>query len=96
MKLTIAILSVLLLALQYRLWVGNGSMAELVRLDQDIEKQEILNERDRLRNRQLEVEIVHLQSGPNAIEEFAREDMGMIKQGETFYLVVDSQTQKSQ
>ncbi len=95
MKLTFAILIVLLLALQFRLWVGDGSMAELVRLEREIEKQEILNERDRLRNRQLEIEILHLQSGPQAVEELARENMGMVKKGETFYLVVDSQTQKA-
>lgn len=85
-------LVVLLVLLQARLWVGDGSLADIARLERQLDKQERINKRDQERNRMLEIEIAHLRNGLGGIEELAREDMGMIKQGETFYLVVDSKS----
>lgn len=85
-------LVVLLVLTQARLWVGEGSLAEIARLDQELTRQEKLNQLDHKRNDALEVEIAHLRHGLGGVEELAREDMGMIRQGETFYLVVDART----
>lgn len=90
MKWIFTSLVVLLVLLQARLWVGDGSLAEIARLERQLERQDRFNERDQKRNEILAIEIAHLSQGLGGIEELAREDMGMIQQGETFYLVVDS------
>jgi cell division protein FtsB len=82
-------LLLILLGLQYRLWVGAGSWANVAALNTQIEKQTQKNERLASRNQLLENEVVNLKSGLDAIEERARNDLGMIKRNETFYLVVD-------
>ena len=86
-SLTIA-LTVLLVLLQYPLWFGSGSVAEIHRLRGDIASQQLENTRLRERNQALEAEVVDLKSGVNAIEERARMDLGMIRKGETFYQVI--------
>lgn len=82
-------LLVLLTGLQYRLWVGQGSWAQIAALKRDIARQQTHNDHLLARNRMLEGEVRSLKSGLEAIEEHARVDLGMIKRGETFYLVVD-------
>ncbi|WP_317932640.1 septum formation initiator family protein [Halioxenophilus sp. WMMB6] len=94
MKWIVTTLVILLAGLQLRLWVGEGSLADIARLKSEIEQQERFNARDRERNRMLQVEISHLKNGLAGVEELAREDMGMVKQGETFYLVVDRNNRK--
>lgn len=89
MKWLIAALVITLLFLQYRLWVGEGSIAEVVELQREIEQQQAEIERLRERNRILALEVRELKTGVNTIEERARSEMGMIKEGETFYMVVD-------
>lgn len=83
------VLLVMFLALQYRLWIGPGSWAQIASLQRDIEQQQQHNDRLVTRNRMLEGEVLSLRSGLEAIEEHARNDLGMIKRGETFYLVID-------
>lgn len=89
MKWLMTVLIVVLVALQYRLWVGDGSIAHVVRLQQEISKQRAENERLRERNRLLAAEVNALKNGYDAIEERARTDMGMIKEGETFFMIVE-------
>ncbi|GAB2191114.1 FtsB family cell division protein [Sessilibacter sp. MAH2] len=89
MKVTIAILTVLLLILQFRLWIGEGSLANVAQLETAISEQKTLNSIDAERNQTLEAEILLLKSGHESTEEIAREQLGMIKNDETFYLVVD-------
>ena len=87
MKWLLAILSLLLVGLQYRLWVGEGSYAERARLEREILGQQAENERLRERNRLLAVEVKDLKTGHDAIEKRARTEMGMIKKGETFFML---------
>ena len=89
-KLLITTLILLLIALQYRLWVGENSLAHIVRLQQDISVQERANQRLKDRNQVLANEVVALKSGLGAVEERARTDLGMIKENETFFMVIDS------
>lgn len=81
--------SILLVTLQYRLWVGEGSLAEVWGLKGKITEQESHNQRLRERNEQLKAEVADLKQGLEAIEERARSELGMIKEGETFYQLVD-------
>jgi cell division protein FtsB len=88
MRILIAILLLLLVLLQYRLWVGPGSLAEVNNLKHEIAelREELVGLRER--NRSLQAEVDDLRSGQSAIEERARSELGMIKDGETFYQVV--------
>ena len=83
------LLILLLLLLQYRLWVGDGSLAEVWDLYQQVEAQREENQRLRERNQALEAEVKDLKQGLDAIEERAREELGMIKDGETFYQIIE-------
>ena len=87
-RIAIGVLAVLLLGLQWRLWVAQGGVAHTHRLKQEVSAQQDENERLRARNATLDAEVRDLSSGVVAIEGRARTTMGMIKEGETFYLVV--------
>lgn len=91
MRVLIMIVLVLLALLQYRLWVGDGSLAEVWRLTERIRAQEEENEALRQRNQLLEAEVGDLKEGLDAIEERARHELGMVKKGEVFYLVVEDE-----
>ena len=85
-----------MLLLQYRLWVAKeGSLAEVHRLQAEVEEQETLNRGLRERNRQLELEVLELQHGLETVEDRARRDLGMIREGETYYQVVEESAEES-
>ncbi len=89
MKKLLILLVMLLVYLQYSLWFGDGSLQDVWRLHKDVEQQHQENAVLRERNEALEAEVLDLQQGLEAIEEHAREDLGMIKKGETFYQVIE-------
>ena len=96
MKWLALALLVLLVLLQYRLWFAEeGSLAELHRLQREIERQEAQNTSLRERNAQLEQEVLELQQGLETVEERARQDLGMIREGETYYQIVDGADEES-
>ena len=88
MKWIFGTLLILLGALQYRLWVSEGSLTDVQRLESEITVQQAENDRLRERNRVLEVEVENLKSGLDSIEERARSDIGMIGEDETFFMVL--------
>ena len=80
------VISLTLLALlQYRLWVGEGSLAHVTELKQDISSQKGENEKLLERNRVLTAEVIELKQGLETIEERARHELGMVKEGETLF-----------
>src|SRR5690625_6769799 len=81
-------LIVLLAALQYRLWVGPGSLAEVARLEQRIQQQREENQALSQRNDRLAEEVASLKAGLGAVEERARQELGLIRRGGSFYLVL--------
>lgn len=85
---TLALL-LLLTGLQWRLWVADGGIADTHRLIGQVEAQRAENEKLKVRNAALDAEVADLNSGVQAIEARARTSLGMIRQGETFYLVVE-------
>lgn len=88
MKILITILILVLIGLQYKLWFGDGSLSEVVQLTRELEFQKRrLHELER-RNKILEAQVLDLQNGLDAFEEKARNDLGMIKQGETFIQLI--------
>ncbi|MDO9424450.1 MAG: septum formation initiator family protein [Methylobacter sp.] len=89
MKIFIAFIILLIIHFQYRIWIGDGSLAEIdayqLRLD-DLKKQA---EEKRQRNEALYAEVLDLRKGQEAIEERARDELGMIKEDETFFHVLE-------
>lgn len=79
------VLLLLLAGLQYRLWVGNGSLAQVTDLTQQIAAQHAENEVLLERNRVLDAEVLELKKGMETVEEWARHELGMVKEGETLY-----------
>jgi cell division protein FtsB len=71
------------------LWLGGGSVRALNMLEVELEAQRVTNQELEKRNDILQVEVVDLKNGVEAIEERARSELGMIGKGETFYLIVD-------
>lgn len=89
MKKLIIFLLVLVALLQWRLWFGDGGIYELHELQARIEQ--LKEEGDKLheRNAALEADVNDLKEGTDAIEERARQELGMVKEGETFVQVFE-------
>lgn len=88
MKILNGVLIVLLIGLQYKLWFGDGSLSEVVQLTRELETQKEKLRQLEGRNRILEAQVLDLQNGLDAFEEKARNDLGMIKEGETFIQLI--------
>jgi len=87
-KKIIAVLVIMLIGLQYRIWFGEGSVQELWRLREAAKSRAAEVHRLRNRNEALEAEVTDLKNGLDAIEERARTELGMISNDETFYQFV--------
>ena len=79
----------LIAVLQFQLWIGDDSVRSLNLLENQVAEQKRINMSLEDRNKKLEIEIVDLKTGVEAIEERARSELGMIEQGETFFLIVE-------
>jgi cell division protein FtsB len=88
-RIVTVLLLVLLTGLHYRLWVADGGVAHTYRLRGEVRAQYELNAERAARNAALDAEIRDLKSGVAAIESRARATLGMVRGGETFYLVVN-------
>jgi cell division protein FtsB len=84
--LALALFTALLL-LQYRLWLSNDGVPEVLRLRAAVAARQADNARVSERNRQLAAEVRDLKQGYTALEERARSDLGMIAGNESFYQV---------
>ena len=82
-------LVLVLAGLQYRLWVGEGSLAQVAELQRQIDEQKGENERLLERNRILEAEVLEMKKGMETVEERARHELGMVKEGETLYQLAE-------
>ncbi|MCP4234334.1 MAG: cell division protein FtsB [Aestuariibacter sp.] len=88
MKILISVLIAMLIGLQYKLWLGDGSLSEVVQLSRELETQKQKLNLLAERNRKLEAQVLDLQNGLDAFEEKARNDLGMIKHGESFIQLI--------
>ena len=87
----ITVLLVLLIALlQYKLWFGDGNVLEFQRLNDRIAELRQEGAKRRERNAALEAEVMDLKQGLDAVEERARHELGMIKEGEDFVQVIEN------
>jgi len=96
MKLLAIALIALLIVLQLTLWFGDGSLGEVWRLRQQVDTQQKENKQLMERNAALEAEVRDLKQGLDAIEERARNELGMVKDGEHFYQIVEEPGSESE
>ena len=89
MKALTLIFVILIALLQYPLWLGKGSWLRVWNVNQLIDGQKEKNVASKQRNETLNAEVRDLKQGNAAIEERARSELGMIKQDEVFYQVID-------
>jgi len=89
MRWLLLLLFVALGFLQYRLWLGDGGLSELHALRTQIAEHEVELERLQDRNSALAAEVQNLKTGLDAIEERARNELGMIRRGEVFLQVIE-------
>lgn len=85
MRSIVIFLLLALLGLQYKLWLGDGSVLQWLRLENRLAAEEDENKRLAARNHAVEADIMELKSGEQALEEQARYELGMIKEGEVYY-----------
>ena len=88
MRIIAVILGLLFLVLQYDLWIGEGGLRTAWKLQEDITEQKKENKKISQRNDSLVAEVKDLKKGNAAIEERARNELGMVKKGETYIQVV--------
>ena len=88
MKPLAIVLSTVLIALQYPLWIGKGSWLKVWELDRSLTAQRDQNAKLKARNEALDAEVRDLKEGLEAVEERARLELGMIKKDEIFYQVI--------
>jgi cell division protein FtsB len=89
MRWLLATLLLILVVLQYRLWIADGGLSEQARLKRQVQEQTRINEELRQRNAVLEREVLELQTGNAGVEQRAREQLGLVREGEVFYQFVD-------
>ncbi|MEI6745407.1 MAG: cell division protein FtsB [Methylococcaceae bacterium] len=89
MKIIFLILIVLIAQLQYRLWFGDGSISQIDIYQTRLNDLKIQVEEKKHRNDMLYAEVLDLRKGQEAVEERARDELGMIKSGETFIQVIE-------
>ena len=85
MRILGVILVLLILALQYPMWLGKGGWLQVRELDRQVEAQRQANAELKARNAALDAEVRDLKTGFEAIEERARSDLGMVRQDEVFF-----------
>jgi len=96
MRVIALLLLVMILALQYRLWMADGGMREVWRMRKEVALQAEENTKLKDRNRNLAAEVIDLKKGKAAIEERARADLGMVGANETFFQVAPIESRMTQ
>jgi len=94
MRALLAILLLILVLLQLKMWFGEGGFSDVRRLEQRVEIQADENEKLAQRNRELQAEVEDLRQGLGAVEERARSELGLIKENEEFYQLVPAETRE--
>lgn len=96
MKIIAFVLLALVFWLQYKVWLQDGGIPEILQLEQEIEDVQSEVKMLRERNASLDAEVKDLKKGFDAIEERARSEMGMLKEGEVYYQVIKPKVKDTQ
>jgi cell division protein FtsB len=95
MRLLTLALAGLIALLQYPLWLGKGSWLRVWEVDRQLTAQRDTNLKLQSRNAALDAEVRDLKQGLDAIEERARSELGMVKQDEMFFQILDDRRKLS-
>ena len=96
MRILAIVFVLLILALQYPMWLGKGGWLQLRELNAQVAAQRRVNADLKARNEALDAEVRDLKQGVEAVEERARSELGMIRQDEVFFqLPADTATTKN-
>ncbi|BAP14085.1 MAG: septum formation initiator subfamily [Alcanivorax borkumensis] len=88
-QIVLALLALLFLGLQARLWFGEGSLRHVAMLKKDVAVLKQSNAKLAERNQLMAADVNDLKRGTEAVEEIARKDLGMVRTGETFFLILE-------
>ena len=88
-KILLLTLCLMIVHLQYQLWLGQGSYQDWQRIQQQLTQQQLSNAKLQQRNQGLIAEVQELKQGLETVEAYARMELGLIKQGEVFYQIVE-------
>lgn len=88
MRILALVLGALLLAIQIPLWFGKGGWLRVAEFERQLDTQRATNEKLSARNAEVAAEVTSLRDGREAIEERARRDLNMVREGEVFFQVV--------
>jgi cell division protein FtsB len=80
---------VLIIAIQYPLWLGKGSWLRVWEVNQQLTEQKNKNTKLASRNAALDADVRDLKEGIAAVEERARVELGMVKPSEQYYQVIE-------
>jgi cell division protein FtsB len=89
MKILAAVLAVLIVLIQFPLWLGKGGWLRVWDIDRQVQAQKDQNVKVQKRNVALDAEVRDLKQGLDAVEERARYELGMVKQDEVFFQIVE-------
>ncbi len=89
-RLTIAVFAAMLLSLQHRLWLSDDGVIGNRQQQARLADLQAMVAKQRSRNATRAAEVADLKAGGPAIEAYARNTLGMVRPGETFYLVVSA------
>ena len=89
MRVLTIVFAALIVLLQYPLWLGKGGWLRVWEIDRQVTAQKDANAKLRVRNDALDAEVRDLKQGYDAIEERARYELGMIRQDEIFFHVME-------
>jgi cell division protein FtsB len=96
MRLIALVLAVLLVLIQYPLWLGKGGWLRVWDMEHQVEAAHVKIQELKARNAKLESEVNDLKDGTDAVEERARFELGMLKKGEVFVQLLDAQVAAGQ
>lgn len=85
MRIFITGLLIILIALQYKLWLGDGSVLQWKAVEKQLAQRQADNKQSKARNQAIEADVMELKTGDQALEEQARYELGMVKEGEVYY-----------
>jgi len=94
MRVLTLVLATLIALIQYPLWLGKGSWLRVWEVDQEIRAQRETNRKLQARNAALDAEVRDLKQGLEAVEERARSELGMIRQDEIFFQILEDRGAK--
>jgi len=94
MRLLVALLLVVVGCLQYRLWYGSHSIQHYLKQQEELKSYQASNVELKKRNKVLQADVADLQSGMDSIEERARNELGLIRQDEYFFRLVQGNTKR--